>query len=50
MQVDDNLKSVVARPGNSLLQVGQLTADVWLAGADFKRPISDWDADMVQSE
>ena len=49
MEVDDNLQSVVARPGDSLLEIGQLTGAVRLAGANFERPISDWDTDVVQS-
>lgn len=50
MEVDDNLDAVRACPRDGLLQVGQLTSDVGLAGSDLERPVSDRDADVVKSE
>ena len=49
VQVNDDLDPVVACPCYGFLEVGKLAGDVGLAGADVERPISNGDADMVQS-
>ena len=38
---------MVACPGHGLLQVGKLSGDVGLSGANLESPVSDRDADMV---
>lgn len=49
MQVDNDLEAMVPSPSYSFLKVGKLAGDVWFARADFERPVSDRDTDMVQS-
>ena len=48
MQVNNDLKSIGTRPSDGLLKIGQLTGDIRLARTDFKSPITDGDADVVQ--
>jgi hypothetical protein len=49
VEVDDNFDAIAPSPSHSLLEVGQLAGDVGFTGANLKGPISDRDADMVQS-
>lgn len=49
MQIDHHLDAVLARPFDSSLQVWQLTGNVRLSCSDFKRPVPDGNADVIQS-
>jgi len=40
---------MVAGPGDSLVEVGQLALFVWLARADIPGPVADGDADVVET-
>ena len=49
MQVNDDLKPVIASPCDGFLEIWQLTLDVWLTGPNCKSPIADGEADVIQT-
>ena len=49
MEVDNELEAVLSGPGDRVLEVRELALDVGLAGSDFKRPIADREAHMIQA-
>ncbi len=49
MQVNNNFKTVITRPTNGLLEVRELTGDVWLPRPYVECPVSDRDTDVVQT-
>lgn len=49
MQINNNLQTVVPGPSNGLLKERHLTLDEWLASGYVESPVSDGDANMVQS-
>ena len=49
MQVNDDLKPVGASPGDGFLEIRQLALDVWLAGPNFKCPITDGQTNVVET-
>ena len=49
VEVDDHLQVVVPSPRNGILQILQLPLDVWLLGANLKRPVPYRDPDVVQA-
>ena len=47
VEINNNLETVVPRPGDGLLQIGQLARDERLSRADVEGPVADGDADVV---
>ena len=50
MKVDDDIEAIVSSPANSSLEVRKCALDVRLSRRDFKGPVSDGDADMIQTD
>jgi len=49
VKIDDQLEVVVSRPSNGFGQVRKLTLDIGFAWADFKRPITDGESDVIEA-
>ena len=49
VQVDDQLKVVLGGPCNGFREIGQLAANIRLAGSNFEGPVADGQAYMVQT-
>ena len=49
MQIYNHLEAVVPCPSDCFLQVGKLPSDVRFVCPDFERPVTDWNADVVES-
>jgi hypothetical protein len=49
VQVDNQLKVVLGGPCNGFREIGQLAANIRLAGSNFEGPVADGQAYMVQT-
>ena len=49
MQVNNSFEAVVTRPSYGTLEIGKLAGDIGLSGPNLESPVSDGNADMVES-
>lgn len=48
MQVYDDLQTILCSPFDCLLKVRQLSLNIWLIRTNVERPVTDWQAHMVE--